>query len=73
MAFGRVFGPLLGGALYATGSTGTLGIAAAAIIAFGAGLLLYVDRQRFVVVRQWGTWVATPPSIDASIDTTQHA
>ncbi len=73
MAFGRVFGPLLGGALYAAGSTGTLGITAAAIIAFGAGLLLYVDRQRFVVVRQWGTWAATPPSIDASIDTTQHA
>jgi predicted MFS family arabinose efflux permease len=73
MAFGRVFGPLLGGALYAAGSTGTLGVTAAAIIAFGAGLLLYVDRQRFVVVRQWGTWAATPRSIDASIDTTQHA
>ena len=29
--------------------------------AFGAGLLLYVDRQRFVVVRQWGTWASTPP------------
>jgi DHA1 family inner membrane transport protein len=73
MAFGRVFGPLLGGALYAAGSTGTLGLASATIIAFGAGLLLYVDRQRFVVVRQWGTWASTPPSIEASIDATQHA
>jgi len=68
MALGRVFGPLLGGALYATGSTGTLGIASASVMAFGACLLLYVDRQRFVVVRQFGTW-----SANRSVDATQHA
>jgi len=67
MALGRVFGPLLGGALYAAGSTVTLGIVAAAVMAVGSGLLLYVDRQRFVVMRQFGSW--TRPSVD----TTQHA
>jgi predicted MFS family arabinose efflux permease len=69
MALGRVFGPLLGGALYAAGSTGTLGIVAATVMAVGAGLLLYVDRQRFVVVRQFGTWQANRSSVDAA----QHA
>ena len=69
MALGRVFGPLLGGALYATGSTGTLGVAAAAVMSIGAALLLYVDRQRFVVVRQFGTWQANRSSVDAA----QHA
>ncbi len=69
MALGRVFGPLLGGALYAAGSTGTLGVVAAAVMAVGAGLLLYVDRQRFVVVRQFGTWQANR----SSVDTAQHA
>jgi MFS transporter, DHA1 family, inner membrane transport protein len=69
MALGRVFGPLMGGALYATGSTGTLGIVSASVMSFGAFLLLYVDRQRFVVVRQFGTWVANR----SSVDTTQHA
>jgi DHA1 family inner membrane transport protein len=67
MALGRVFGPLLGGALYAAGSTGTLGIVAAAVMAVGAGLLLYVDRQRFVVMRQFGSWSRS------SVDTAQHA
>ncbi len=67
MALGRVFGPLLGGALYAAGSTGTLGIVAAAVMAVGAGLLLYVDRQRFVVLRQFGSWNRS------SVDTPQHA
>ncbi len=67
MALGRVFGPLLGGALYAAGSTTTLGIAAAAVMAVGSGLLLYVDRQRFVVMRQFGSWDRS------SVDTTQHA
>jgi DHA1 family inner membrane transport protein len=69
MALGRVFGPLLGGALYASGSTGTLGAASASVIATGGLLLLYVDRQRFVVVRQFGTWQANRGSVDA----TQHA
>lgn len=68
MALGRVFGPLLGGALYATGSTGTLGITSASVMALGGCLLLYVDRQRFVVVRQFGTWAA-----NRSVDATQHA
>jgi DHA1 family inner membrane transport protein len=67
MALGRVFGPLLGGALYAAGSTGTLGIVAASVMAAGAGLLLYVDRQRFVVQRQFGSWSRS------SVDTAQHA
>ncbi len=69
MAFGRVFGPLLGGALYASGSTTALGVVAASIMSFGAALLLYVDRERFVVVRQFGSWQASR----ASVDTTQHA
>jgi DHA1 family inner membrane transport protein len=69
MALGRVFGPLLGGVLYASGSTGTLGAASASVIATGGLLLLYVDRQRFVVVRQFGTWQANR----GSVDTTQHA
>lgn len=69
MALGRVFGPLLGGVLYASGSTGTLGLASASVMALGGALLLYVDRQRFVVVRQFGTWQANR----ASVDTTQHA
>ncbi|HSM65802.1 MAG TPA: MFS transporter [Ilumatobacteraceae bacterium] len=69
MALGRVFGPLLGGALYASGSTTALGVAASAAMAIGALLLLYVDRQRFVVVRQFGTWQANRASVDA----TQHA
>jgi hypothetical protein len=69
MALGRVFGPLLGGVLYASGSTGTLGLASASVMAAGGALLLYVDRQRFVVVRQFGTWQANR----ASVDTTQHA
>lgn len=68
MALGRVFGPMLGGALYAAGSTTTLGVAAATVMAVGAALLLYVDRQRFVVVRQFGNWQAV-----RSVDTTQHA
>lgn len=51
MALGRVFGPLLGGALLASGSTGTLGIVSSGIMTTGALLLLYVDRERFVVRR----------------------
>ena len=69
MALGRVFGPLLGGVLYASGSTGTLGLASASVIATGGALLLYVDRQRFVVVRQYGAW----SQARASVDSAQHA
>jgi DHA1 family inner membrane transport protein len=69
MALGRVFGPLLGGALYASGSTTTLGVVSASVMTLGSLLLLYVDRQRFVVVRQFGTWQANRTSVDA----TQHA
>jgi MFS transporter, DHA1 family, chloramphenicol resistance protein len=69
MALGRVFGPLMGGVLYSTGSTGTLGIVAFSVMTFGSALLLYVDRRRFVVVRQFGTWATSR----SSIDTTQHA
>jgi DHA1 family inner membrane transport protein len=67
MALGRVFGPLLGGALLAAGSTTTLGVTAAAVMSTGAALLLYVDRERFVVTRQFGRW---PRS---SVDAAQHA
>ena len=52
MALGRVFGPLVGGALLAAGSTGTLGIVSSGILGTGALLLLYVDRDRFVVPRR---------------------
>jgi predicted MFS family arabinose efflux permease len=45
MALGRVFGPLIGGALIAHGSTGTLGLTSAGIIGSAAILLLYVDRH----------------------------
>ena len=58
MALGRVFGPLLGGALYASGSTGLLGLVSASVLTTGGALLLYVDRERFVVVRQFGAWQA---------------
>lgn len=68
MALGRVFGPLFGGAMFATGSTTTLGAAASGVIATGGFLLLYVDRRRFLVVRQFGV-----RSAGASADATQHA
>jgi DHA1 family inner membrane transport protein len=68
MALGRVFGPIMGGALLAAGSETTLGIVAAAIVTFGSALLLYVDRKRFVVVRQYGTWSQSR----ASINSAQH-
>jgi DHA1 family inner membrane transport protein len=47
MALGRVFGPLVGGAFIATGATTLMGIAAAAIMSCAAGLMLYIDRERF--------------------------
>ncbi len=71
MALGRVFGPIMGGALLAAGSEVTLGFVAAGVMSFGAVLLLYVDRQRFVVVRQYGAW--SQARARASIDPAQHA
>ena len=71
MALGRVFGPIMGGALLAAGSEATLGMVAAGVVTFGSCLLLYVDRQRFVVVRQYGTW--SQARARASVDPTQHA
>lgn len=52
MALGRVFGPLLGGAFLATGSTWTLALAASAIMGSAASILLYVDRDQFLVKRR---------------------
>ncbi len=69
MALGRVFGPIMGGTLIAAGSAVTLGFVAAGVMTIGACLLLYVDRQRFVVVRQYGAWTQAR----ASVDSTQHA
>jgi DHA1 family inner membrane transport protein len=69
MALGRVFGPIMGGTLLAAGSEITLGIAAATVMTFGSCLLLYVDRQRFVVVRQYGAWAQARSSVDSA----QHA
>jgi len=68
MALGRVFGPIMGGALLAAGSEGTLGVVAASVMSLGGCLLLYVDRQRFVVVRQFGAW----STARASVDSPQH-
>jgi len=66
-----VFGPIMGGTLLAAGSEATLGMVAAAVMTFGACLLLYVDRKRFVAVRQYGAW--TQVRALASVDSTQHA
>ncbi len=69
MALGRVFGPVMGGALLAAGSEGTLGLVSAGVMSTGALLLLYVDRKRFVVVRQYGAWAQAR----GSVDPVQHA
>lgn len=69
MALGRVFGPIMGGTLLAAGSEVTLGFVAAGVMSFGSFLLLYVDRKRFVVVRQYGAWAQAR----GSVDSTQHA
>lgn len=66
MALGRVFGPIMGGVLIASGSAGTLGVVSAAVMSAGSLLLLYVDRQRFVVMRQFGPRATTRPSVDAA-------
>lgn len=49
MAVGRVFGPLLGGALLASGSTTSLALVSAGVLVGAAAMLLYIDRDRFVV------------------------
>jgi predicted MFS family arabinose efflux permease len=51
MALGRVFGPLIGGALLASGSSTSLGIVAAGIIATAALMLLYADRRNLAFRR----------------------
>ncbi len=51
MALGRVFGPLVGGAFIATGATTLMGLAAATIMCSAAGLMLYIDRDRFTFRR----------------------
>jgi DHA1 family inner membrane transport protein len=66
MALGRVFGPLIGGALIAAGSPTTLGIGAAAIMLAGASLLLYVDRDRFVVAQTTLRAMTGRVSVDAA-------
>ncbi len=47
MALGRVFGPLLGGVFITADATTAMGVAAALTMSFGAGLMLYIDRERF--------------------------
>lgn len=49
MALGRVFGPLMGGALYTGGTSLALGLAACASLGTAACLLLAVDRPKYVV------------------------
>ena len=49
MALGRVFGPLMGGALYTGGTSLALGLAAFASLGTAACLLLAVDRAQYVV------------------------
>lgn len=48
MALGRVFGPLLGGFFIAADQTTLMGIAACSIMLCASGLMLYVDRDRFI-------------------------
>jgi hypothetical protein len=61
----------MGGTLIAAGSAVTLGFVAAGVMALGSFLLLYVDRKRFVVVRQYGAW--SQARARASVDAAQHA
>ncbi len=50
MALGRVFGPLLGGALIAHDSSVTLGFCAAGVITAASLTLLYVDRRTLPLI-----------------------
>ena len=47
MALGRVFGPLIGGVFIAADATTAMGLTAAGILCLAAGLMLYIDRDRF--------------------------
>ncbi len=49
MALGRVFGPLLGGAFVAADQTTLMGIAACSIMLCASALMVYVDRNRFML------------------------
>ena len=42
----------------------TIWLGDAAVMSLGSFLLLYVDRQRFVVVRQYGAWSQARASVD---------
>lgn len=55
MALGRVFGPLLGGALIAHGSSAALGWCAGGVMASAAVVLLYVDRRTLPWVNKYVT------------------
>ena len=50
MALGRVFGPLIGGALIAHGSSVTLGFCAAGLMSAASITLLYVDRRTLPLI-----------------------
>ncbi len=52
MALGRVFGPLLGGALFAHGSIATLGGVAAGLMCAAAVMMLYIDRRTLPFIGQ---------------------
>jgi hypothetical protein len=52
MALGRVFGPLVGGAIVTNGELIHLGIVSCATMVAASLLLLYVDRKRFIVTGQ---------------------
>ncbi len=68
MALGRVFGPVLGGAFIAAGAADRLGVVAGGVIASASILLLYVDRNRFIVQRQWVRRTMIPSSIGTYFD-----
>lgn len=53
MAAGRVFGPIIGGSFIAAGQTTAMGVAACSIMVSASMLLLYVDRERFVVTHTY--------------------
>jgi predicted MFS family arabinose efflux permease len=51
MALGRVFGPLIGGAIVANEELVALGVVAGGTMALASIVLLYVERERFAVRR----------------------
>jgi len=68
MALGRVFGPVLGGLFVAAGATDRLGVVAGGVIVSASILLLYVDRNRFIVQRQWVRRNIVPDAIATYFD-----